>query len=165
MTDEQLRSNSPESGGSAVRSVSIQRVESDRRLTFCEASELWEQKLRSIPSLFARLVYMSVLRSSTQKYVESELSSLAGRGVCHQVIDAAHVATLRQWLAMSLRAKSVDLKPYIASLGFRGSAVRNAQDWLCLAGEVVPTSASFYEKQLFAAALEAVVKLLDAMER
>jgi hypothetical protein len=148
-----------------VRSVSVQRVESNRRLTFCEARELWEEKLHSIPSLFARLVYMSLLRGRTQRYFDPELSSLSGRAVCHQVIDAAHVATLRQWLAMSLRSKSMDLKPYIASLGFRGSAVRKSEDWLCLAGKAVPDSASFHERQLFVAACEAVIRILDAMER
>ena len=140
------------------------RVKRPKHVGFHDAAELWADKLRSIPSLFARLVYMSRLRRQKCRYFEPELSTLCGRSICHQVIERAHLAGFRQWLAMGLRAKTADLKPYIATLGFRGSAVRKPQAWLQLARQVVPDSASAHERQLFSAAFEAVFRLLDEME-
>jgi hypothetical protein len=140
-------------------------VKGSQHVGFRHAGELWADKLRTIPSLFARLVYMSRLRRQKCRYFEPELSALCGRSTCHQVIAEAHLAAFRQWIAMGFRAKTADLKPYIATLGFRGSAVRKPQDWLQLARQIVPEDASALERQLFAAAFEAVFRLLDDMER
>jgi hypothetical protein len=146
-----------------MKTASLDPTNSNRRVTLCEASVLWQEKLGTIPSLFGRLVYMARLRGRT-RYFEPELSLISGRSLCHHVIEAAHLAVFRQWLAMGLRTKAADLRPYIATLGFRGSAVRNPQDWLQLVRGTLPETASPHERELFVAAFEAVVRLLDEME-
>jgi hypothetical protein len=164
VSGEQLPRHSQQSAGEATVASGL-AVKGSQHVGFHAAAQLWADKLRTIPSLFARLVYMSRLRRQNCRYFEPELSNRCGRSSCHQVIEVAHLGAFRQWLAMGLRAKTADLKPYIATLGFRGSAVRRPQEWLQLAPQIVPEGASEHERQLFVAAFQAVFRLLDDMER
>jgi hypothetical protein len=137
---------------------------SAERVAAPEAQELWAAKLRTVPSVFARIVYMSRLCGRTRRYFESELASISSRAICHQVVQHAHLASFRMWLTLGLRAKIADLRPYLASLGFRGSPVRDSAVWIELARSVVPDTASDNERDVFVATLDTVIRLLNELD-
>src|SRR4029450_12051535 len=120
---------------------------------------------QDIPSLFARIIYMSSLRNSRHKYTESEFISAFDRGICHRIIEEAHSSTFRVWLSMDWRAKAADLKPYLLTLGFRGSPFRQSLPWNHLCEDIVPNDASVNEVQLFLSTVHTVVHVLADLER
>jgi hypothetical protein len=128
-----------------------------------EAREIWRSQLEAIPSLFARLAYMSSLRRPDGRYYDSKVTSLVGKALCHQIIHSLYTATLRTWLALPLRDKAADLRPYLATLPAGRSAVRWRHAWMDFARDIVPADINPTERELFVRMLDNVLELLSSM--
>jgi hypothetical protein len=128
-----------------------------------EARELWRCQLEAIPSLFARLAYMSSLRRPDERYHDLEIASLVGKARCHQIIHSSYTATLRTWFALRLREKATDLRPYLATLPEGRTAVRWRHSWMEFARDIVPADINPTERELFVRMLDSVLELLSSM--
>ena len=128
-----------------------------------EAREIWRSKLEAIPSLFARLAYMSSLRRPDGRYHDSEVASLVSKTLCHQIIQSSYKATLRTWFALAIREKAADLRPYLATLPDGIAAVRWRQSWIEFALDIVPSDIDPTERDLFVRMLNSVLELLNSM--
>jgi hypothetical protein len=133
-------------------------------LSVDDARGLWSRKIEEIPSLFARIVYMAGLRNVTGRYKDPELAAIVGSSVCHDVIKAAHSKAFSVWFSLNWTARTTDLKPYLVTLGFRGSPARWPISWEQVCKDIVPCDASINDVQLFLGTVTAVIDMLSHVE-
>ena len=119
------------------------RPESELRRAL--ALRQWEARLQQTDSVFARLVYLSTLRNDSGRYVDAFLLRFFSGRTCHETLMKVHRQTFREWLYLSARAKSRDLRKYSDTIMNR-SATESAWNQL---SEVIPAAISIDELNLF----------------
>lgn len=111
-----------------------------------------ERDLQQIPSLFARLVFLSrapgpLVRSS--------------RPVPRRMIQVLQCKLFREWLRLDLREQAADLEPYLATLGQEPGSIRIRHLILRLCRDIVPAEACRAEVRLFLGTVEVVLEYLS----
>jgi hypothetical protein len=67
------------------------------------ASDLWRNTLSQIPSVFARLIYLSSLRGpNSGVYEHHGLSLVFGPRLANEALRRSHVEVFREWLYFDL---------------------------------------------------------------
>jgi hypothetical protein len=81
----------------------------------CKA--FWDERVRSMPSVFGRLAFVSSLRASQDgKYAFGDLEARFGSEASQRALKATHLQTFWEWLEYSLEEKQADLDIYLNSL-------------------------------------------------
>jgi hypothetical protein len=99
--------------------------------------ELVRGALSSIPTCYGRLVYLTSLRDpNTGRYDHYLFEEMFGEGLAQAGLEAAHVRSYREWVAMNLEQKQADLYLYLVSLSSdsvrcckRGSSPHPTAPW------------------------------------
>ncbi len=123
-------------------------------------------RLREIPSLFARLVFLAEL-GQPESHTRGLLYPTADR-VSVEAVDAEVIARLssqlfREWLALSTRNKTEDMKRYFTSLG--QVKVPDRDKFLEFAAQLVPNDASPPEKEFFLGTARFITEVLAGQKR
>jgi hypothetical protein len=127
------------------------------------AAHYLNARLREIPSLFARLVFLAEL-GQPQSHTRSLLYPAADR-VSVEAVDADVITRLssqlfREWLALSTKNKTEDMKHYLTSLG--RARMPDQEEFLKFAMQLVPNDASLPEKDLFLGTVKFITEMLGA---
>ena len=125
------------------------------------AVELWGTILAQIPTLFGRLVYLSVLRNeNTGRYEHDTMSLAFGEHQTDQVLHESHEEIFEDWLSFDLEQQKVDLDRYLSTFEIDMHSV--LETWLRSAPyrSLVPASVGVAERQLYLTDLETLLKLL-----
>ena len=76
-------------------------MKTKRALTITDAEAVWDERLKVIPTIFGRMVYMAQQRRQYGRYRDPELETQTSAMVCQRVIRDAHVRVFRVWLALA----------------------------------------------------------------
>ncbi|GAC1440613.1 MAG: hypothetical protein NVSMB58_37730 [Terriglobales bacterium] len=130
-----------------------------------EVERMWTDRLDTIPSVFARLFYLSSLRQKNGMYAECAMSSLASGEIADEIIRRSHVLCFRIWLSMDLAQKTDDLEPYLRSLVPLGKqteilAKSRPENFTAVFRELIPSDASLLEIRFFLVTVSIVQKLV-----
>jgi hypothetical protein len=120
-------------------------------------------RLREIPSLFARLVFLADLgrpRSHTRGLLYPTSDSLS---VETDGISRLSSQLFREWLTLSTKNKTEDMKLYLASLGHAG--VPDRGEFLEFVRQIVPGDASLPEKDFFLGTVQFITDVLASQGR
>jgi hypothetical protein len=139
---------------SKARREAVLGLERDR------GCELWSRKLEQIPSLFARLIFLSGLRARGGKYRDGELAKITSPRIADQIIRDAYCRTFRTWLALGIRAKVADLKPYLICTGAEDPHSLLSISFSRLCRDLLPPKVSINELAMFSETVQTVLKLL-----
>src|SRR5438128_12665827 len=81
------------------------------------ASELWKKTLSRVPSVFERLLYLSMLRNpNSGRYDHPTLSLVFGRDEADRALRASHSQEFSAWLSFTLEEQKADLDLYLSSV-------------------------------------------------
>src|ERR1700687_2186422 len=81
------------------------------------ASELWKNTLSRVPSVFERLLYLSVLRNpNSGRYDHPTLSLVFGPDEADRALRVSHLQLFSEWLSFTLEEQKTDLDLYLSSL-------------------------------------------------
>ena len=123
--------------------------------------DLWKHTLSRIPTLFGRLIYLSSLRDpNSGNYRHHGMSAVFGRQESGKALRESHKKTFAEWLALSLKDQSRDLRDYLAGQEDPPSLV--VVNWLKLKvyRAQMPDSARKMEQALFCRDLEALLETI-----
>jgi hypothetical protein len=123
--------------------------------------ELVRGALSSIPTCYGRLVYLTSLRDpNTGRYDHYLFEEMFGEGLAQAGLEAAHVRSYREWVAMNLEQKQADLYLYLVSLSSDKRQV--LQTWLVTAPyrSLVPLHTQPVEREVFLSDMQALLALL-----
>ncbi len=92
-------------------------------------TDLWKHTLAGIPSTYGKLMCLAGLRDANSgQYRHYGLSTAFGREESVLALRQSHEQVFKEWLRLSLREKSTDLRHYLADLDEAAEAV--AGNWL-----------------------------------
>jgi len=123
----------------------------------------WERRLQKSDSVFARLVFVSQLRDSSGRYVDSFLMREFPARTCHGIVAEAHRQVFREWLALSTRTRLRDFRTYCYSICCKTEIAEAA--WASLCRELVPSGISIDELSLFCETAKHLGQLICPHER
>jgi hypothetical protein len=141
------------------------QISDPRAISRADAEQLWQNKLESIPSVFARLIYVAGLKRDGVRYEEPDFTPLVSGPMANDIIRDSHVYWFGVWLSMDLRHKTEDLEPHLKTLVPANPGEPSLSSIPKAAfGEVfrelVPADASPAESELFLGTLSIVEKLV-----
>ncbi len=102
-----------------------------------DLQEAWTRKVETIPSVFARLIYLSQLRDNTGRYRNAEILELTSQANAHRLIRESHINAFRNWLTLTFREQTADLRRYLCSLGRPTNELLSSRAWTQLCTEVI----------------------------
>jgi len=124
------------------------------------AADLFKHTLSRIPTVYGRLSYLASLRDTNSgNYRHHGLFLAFGREAAIEALKERHISLFREWLAMSLEAKSEDLAAHMATLEDPQAEVLRHWKQSRIYRTYVPPSASPAETELFVAELEALLEV------
>lgn len=124
-------------------------------------ADVWRNTLLPIPSVFGRLVYLTSLRDSdTGRYQHDGLSQIFGDSEADFALRQSHSQAFSEWLCFDIEQQKADLDLYMS--GLQESPKRVLETWRRLRPyrNLVPTSASATDVQLYLADFETLMTLL-----
>jgi hypothetical protein len=145
-----LKSSYDSGNGTAVE------LEDDRSLDGIGAA-VWAE-LQLIPSLFGRLLHISLLPARDGRGAkERSRNSAAGLA---PVLNTIHEQLFNEWLSLSLLAQKADLDSYFSSL--QGHRRQVVSEWTRVApfSKCIPPGARPAERRLFIADLDALLTVI-----
>jgi hypothetical protein len=121
----------------------------------------WDERVRTMPSVFGRLAFVSSLRSGDSNlYSFRDLESRFGVDASQRALKATHLQTFWEWLEYSLEEKQADLELYLGSLPDHRRQI--VESWR--SGKpytfFVPKCATEAELELYSAELDLLFGLL-----
>jgi len=125
-------------------------------------ADLFKHTLSHIPTVYGRIVYLASLRDpNSGTYRHHGLSASFGREQSIRALQLNHARAFREWLRLSLSAKSSDLIEYLDSLTDPRAVV--ARHWLRSRSYLtcVPDAATRAERELYTVDLEALLEVLS----
>jgi len=131
------------------------------RLERTAAADLWRNTLSQIPSVFGKLVYLSLLRSPvTGKYEHHGLALVFGEEEAARALRKSHGRAFEEWLSFNLEKQKADLDLYLSARLEDKRAV--VETWLSVRTyrTFIPSSARTVEKRLYLADIDALIALL-----
>src|SRR6266545_7405536 len=124
----------------------------------CGPFECVEQEVRETvftsTSIFGRLVAVSTLRDRNNIYEHELLSSKYGTAEIDRKLHSLHREAFNDWLCLSLRQQTADLKIYLAHFGEERPFERAV---LVSASDLIPAEHIRPERELFLQDLNLVV--------
>ena len=124
-------------------------------------SDLWQNTLSGIDSVFGRLVYLSCLcNQSSGRYEQFRLTQVYGLAETDRAMRAAHRKIFSEWLCFTLQAQLMDLEDYLGSRAIDRRRVLRA--WECQAAyrALIPPDAGDAERQLYLCDFEMILEVL-----
>jgi hypothetical protein len=124
-------------------------------------SDLWRNTLSRIPTVFGRLIYLSMLRGpNSGVYEHHGLSQVFGPRAANEALRRSHEATFGEWLSFSLEQQKADVDLYLSGLVDEPAAVIDT--WLRLYPyrNLMPLSARSGDQDLFLVDFRAVLEIL-----
>jgi len=129
------------------RRNSTSLISLDCELRRIQALRQWEDHLQESDCIFARLVYVSLLRDASGRYADPFLVGVFPARTSHKIVADAHRQIFREWLALDARIKLRDFQKYCQAI-CNQTPPREA-DWTGLCRELVPSGISIDELDLF----------------
>jgi hypothetical protein len=123
--------------------------------------ELVRGALSMIPTCYGRLVYLTSLRdANTGRYDHYLYEEMFGDDLAQAGLEAAHIRSYREWVAMNLEQKRADLYLYLLSLSSDKRHV--LQTWLVTSPyrSLVPLHTQPVERDVFLSDMQALLALL-----
>jgi len=124
-------------------------------------SDLWQNTLSGIASVFGRLVYLSYLcNERSGRYEQFRLTQIYGLAETDRAMRAAHRRIFSEWLCLTLQAQLLDLEDYLGSRPIDRRRVLRA--WECQAAyrDLIPPDAGDAERALYLCDFEMILAVL-----
>lgn len=134
---------------------------SKQKLERGAGSDLWRNTLSQIPSVFGRLVYISVLRNpNTGRYEHHGLALVFGADEANRALRKSHAQAFGEWLSFNVEQQKADLDLYLSAIFEEKKTVLEA--WLRLKPyrNLMPNSVKAVERRLYLADFKAILELL-----
>lgn len=132
-------------------------------LTAPAGKAFWAERLAQMPSVFARLAYLTSLRHPHRgTYSLPELNLRFGDLSTHRALQATHIQVFWEWLEFNLEEKCADIKLYLSTLPDPKNQV--LEHWKLSRPYMafLPPQIAEGEADLFFSELEALLQLLRA---
>jgi hypothetical protein len=140
----------------------MKRTEDHATLDRGAVSNLWRNTLSQIPSVFGRLVYVSLLRNPNNgRYEHHGLALIFGGEDANKALKKSHLQLFEEWLTFNLEQQTRDLDVYLAGLPDPRAIV--IENWIKLAPyrNLIPASVRGVERRLY---IRDLTKVLEALK-
>ena len=81
------------------------------------ADKIWQSKLREIPTVFGKLVFLGSLLDASGAYRDETLYGLLGAEEAERAIRHSHYQVFSRWLSFTLFEQRQDLREFLGGFG------------------------------------------------
>ncbi|MBI3697373.1 MAG: hypothetical protein HY238_21370 [Acidobacteria bacterium] len=123
--------------------------------------DLWKRTLAQVPTTFGRIAYLASLRDpDTGRYEHFGLAQVYSEEDANRALGQSHQQAFSEWLKFPLERQKQDLEEYLGALGKDRRRVLDTWGRLAPYRNLLPSSATEAEQELFIADLELILDLL-----